>query len=193
VLEFDINFVCNKEDFQMKRAFAVFTCALFLCALLPAQGPQMPQPAPEVKKLDYFIGNWTMEGDLKPSVYGPGGKFSGSERNEWMPGGFFLRSDSKMKMPMGSASGLAVMGYDSDAKRYTYHDFNSMGEAESATGTLQGDTWTWEGQQKVGGKMMNGRYTVKVISPTSYTLKYEMADEAGNYSTVMEGKGTKSQ
>ena len=40
---------------------------------------------------------------------------------------------------------------------------------------------------------MNGRYTIKQLSPTSYTFKFELADDSGNYSTVMEGKATKNK
>ncbi len=31
-------------------------------------------PGPELKKLDYFVGNWTSEGDAKPGPMGPAAK-----------------------------------------------------------------------------------------------------------------------
>jgi Protein of unknown function (DUF1579) len=159
-----------------------------------AQTPeQPPKPSPEVKKLDYFSGNWKSEGDLKPSPFGPGGKFSATEHNEWMQGGFFLLSHSDENTPMGSGKGLAVFGYDPNEKVYTYYAFNSMGQAEQARGTLAGDTWTWTNEEKMQGKMMRGRYTIKTLAPTSYTFKFEMAPEGGAWSTVMEGKATKTQ
>ena len=177
---------------MMKRALAVFAVAMFLLPLMvQAQAPQMPKPAPEVKKLDYFMGTWKMDGDTKPSPYGPGGKISETDHNEWMPGGFFLLTHSESKSPMGEAKGLAIMGYKTDDKVYTYHEFDSMGEAVSATGTFAGDTWSWHSEDKMGGKVMKGRYTVKVLSPTSYTFKFEMASDTGEWNTVMEGKATK--
>jgi hypothetical protein len=36
------------------KSFTLFA-SLFLCAAALAQAPQMPQPAPELKKLDYFV------------------------------------------------------------------------------------------------------------------------------------------
>ena len=176
----------------MKRVLAVVAMATFLFPLIVrAQAPQTPKPAPEVKKLDYFMGTWTMEGDIKPSPYGPGGKESETDHNEWMPGGFFLLTHSETTAPMGEAKGLSIMGYKADDKVYTYHEFDSMGETISATGTVEGDTWTWHSEDKMGGKVMKGRYTVKVLSPTSYTFKFEMASDAGDWNTVMEGKATK--
>jgi hypothetical protein len=45
----------------------------------------------------------------------------------------------------------------------------------------------------MGGKVIKGRYTVKVLSPTSYTFKFETASDAGDWNTVMEGKATKAK
>ena len=117
----------------MKRVIAVFAVAMFLLPLMvQAQAPQMPKPGPELKKIDYFAGTWKMEGDTKPSSYGPGGKFSETSHNEWMPGGFFLVTHSDGKYPMGESKGLALMGYKTDDKVYTYHEFDSSGETVSA-------------------------------------------------------------
>ncbi len=73
---------------------------------------------------------------MKPSPFGPGGKITSKDHNEWMPGGFFLVSHSEFKGSMGEGTELSVMGYNSDEKLYTYHPFNSMGEAEASNGTV---------------------------------------------------------
>jgi len=178
----------------MKWVFAVIAVAVFVLPLMvQAQAPPMPKPGPELKKLDYFAGTWKTEGDIKPSPYGPGGKFTETDHNEWMPGGFFLVTHSEGTYVQGESKGLAVMGYKTEDKVYTYHEFDSTGEAISATGTVQGDTWTWLSEDKMGGKVMKGRYTVNVVSPTSYTFKYEMASDSGEWNTIMDGKATKAK
>ena len=178
---------------MLKRVSAALLFSLLCAAFAAAQTqPQTPpKPGPEVKKLDYFAGNWKSEGDMKPSQFGPGGKFSATEKNEWMPGEFFLLSNADENTPMGNGKGLAIFGYDTNEKVYTYQAYNSMGEAEHAKGTLSGDTWTWTNEEKMQGKVMRGRYVVKTLSPTSYTFKFEMAPEGGDWATVMEGKATK--
>ncbi len=109
-----------------------------------------------------------------------------------MEGNFFLVEHGVFDMgQMGKAKELAILGYDADRKVYTYHAFNSMGEAESSTGTVDGDTWTWTSDENMGGKMMKGRFTMKVLSPTSYTMKFEMSPDGTNWMTGMEGKATK--
>jgi hypothetical protein len=180
------------EDVRMKRASIIVVFLSLLFAFAAQAQMQMPKPGPEHKKLDYFLGTWSTDGDMKPGPMGPGGKFTGTSHDEWMDGGFFIVIHSDMKMPMGTGTGLAVMGYNADQKKYTYHEFNSMGEAEAATGTVDGDTWTWTDENKMNGNVVHGRYTMKILSPTSYTFKYEVSQD-GNWTTVMDGKTTKTK
>lgn len=163
-----------------------------LLLLVPAfaQAPQMPQPAPELKKLDYFVGTWKTDADMKASQFGPGGKVSSIDHIEWMQGNFFLLIHSTFSSAMGNGLELAVMGYDSANKVFTYTAFNSAGEHETATGTFDGSTWTWNSDQtsSPSGKW---RYTQKVLSPNSYSIKFEMSPNGSAWSTVMEGTATK--
>jgi hypothetical protein len=159
-------------------------------AIAYAQG-QAPKPGPELKKLEYFVGTWSSEGEMKPSPFGPGGKFTGTEQIEWMDGDFFLVGHAEGDSSMGHEKSLSVWGYDADKKVYTYHAFNSMGEAISATGTAAGDSWNWTSEETMAGKLMRSRYTIKTASPTSYTFKLEMQPEGGEWGTMMEGKASK--
>jgi hypothetical protein len=119
-------------------------------------------------------------------------KITENTHAEWMDGNLFLIEHSDGDMgPMGKIKELAAMGYDSDKKVYTYRAFSSTGEAESATGTVDGDTWTWLSDEHFGGMTMKGRFTMKVLSPTSYTMKYELSQDGTKWMTGMEGKATK--
>jgi hypothetical protein len=57
---------------------------------------------------------------------------------------------------------------------------------------VDGGTWTWLADENLGGQKMKGRYTAKVLSPTSYAMKFELSPDGTNWSTVMEGKATKA-
>jgi hypothetical protein len=153
---------------------------------------QMPKPAPELKKVEYFAGTWKSEGDMKPGPMGPGGKITMTEHNQWMDGGFFLTMHSEFKTAaMGSGSGMAYMGYDAGKKVYTYDEFNSMGEFQHSTGTVDSDTWTWIGEQHLGGSTRKTRFIIKTLSPTSYTFKFQISPDGNHWSTMMDGKATK--
>ncbi|MBV9157166.1 MAG: DUF1579 family protein [Acidobacteriaceae bacterium] len=174
----------------MKRKCFAVLAPLFFCVANYAQNPQMPQPAPELKKLDYFVGTWKTDAEMKASPNGPGGKMTATDHNEWMQGNFFLMIHSNFSLGMGSGLEVGVMGYDPVRKVYTYASYNSFGEHETGTGTLDGDTWTWNSEQTgmPGGKW---RYTQKILSPTSFSIKFEMAPDGSTWATAMEGKSTK--
>ena len=177
----------------MRQRVALLVTAFVVCAAVAAAQtpPKKPVPAPETKKLSYFSGSWKSEGEMKPSPFGPGGKFTSTEHNQWMPGGFFLVSHTEEKSPMGHSKGLAIMGYDSSDKVFTYQAYSSMGETMHARGTVEGNTWVWTNEEKLEGKLMKERYTATVDSPTSYRFKFEMQPEGGEWATVMEGKATR--
>ncbi len=169
----------------------VFLTVLFTGAVSARAQMEMQKPGPELKKLDYFVGAWTSDGDMKPGPMGPGGKITSTEHSEWMDGGFFLVIHSQFKGSMGNGTGIAFMGYNPEEKVYTYDAYNSAGQAIHSKGTVDGDTWTWNADEKMGGQVMKGRFTMKVFSPTSYSYKFEMSQDGASWTTAMDGKATK--
>lgn len=177
----------------MRRGSLAFLFALFAFLAVASAYPQMPTPAPELKKLDFMAGDWTTEGTFVPGPPGtPPSQFTTTSHLEWMDGNFFLVAHSNSDLEgMGKMSDMAVMGYDPDRKVYTNTYFSSMGQNETSTGTVDGDTWTWTGDSSYGGMTFKGRMTMKVLSPTAYTMKFEISPDGSTWSTAMEGKATK--
>jgi hypothetical protein len=168
----------------------------FLLILSAAAWAQMnAQPGPELKKLDYFLGTWNSEGTISPGPWGAGGKFTATVTNEWMLGNFFVEGHSDFKMPPevgGDGKSVSFLGYDTEQNRYTFDEFNSQGRRESSIGTLIADTWTWTSSQTYSGQDVNQKMTMKAISPTSYSLKFEVSLDGGKtWITFMEGKASK--
>jgi len=181
------------KERPMKTRFTILTCVMLLLgiALLARAQMERPKPAPELKKLDYFAGTWTAEGDIKPGPMGPGGKFTGTNHVQWMDGTFFLVTHSEFNGAMGKGTETAYMGYDGNDKMYTYDSFNSLGEADHAKGNVDGDTWTWQSETRMGPQTIKGRLTIKVLSATAYNFKFEMSPDGTTWNTVLEGKDTK--
>ena len=152
---------------------------------------ETPKPAPELKKLDYFAGTWTTEGNITPGPMGSGGRFTGTNRVRWMEGAFFLVTQSEFHGAMGKGAETAYMGYDGNDKMYTYDSFNTLGEADHARGNLNGDTWTWQSESRMGARTMKGRLTQKVLSATAYTFRFEVSPDGTTWTTALEGKATK--
>src|ERR1022692_1475183 len=174
----------------MKRAGMIFAAWIIATAAAMAQ-MQPPKPAPELKKLDTFVGSRTLDGTMKPGAMGPGGTMTETEKCEWMEGGFYLVCHSDYKSSMGNGVGLSVMGYSADDKVYTYREFNSFGEFDDSKGTFDGDTWTWTNDEKMDGKTIKGRFTIHMTSAASYTFVYDMSQDGTKWSTMMDGKASK--
>ncbi len=179
----------------MKRAAAaILLTVCILASVTLAQLPQQPpKPGPEHKWMDYLVGRWTGEADVKASPFGPAGKLTYTEDIEWFTGGFFLVMHWESKGPEGEDKGLVVMGYNPEEKVYFSRTFESSGSTSYFKGPVEGDTWTGTSPEfKRDGKLMKARYVNKRLSPTSYSFKMEYSTEGGPWSTYMEGKATKA-
>jgi hypothetical protein len=177
---------------NMHRKVVLISFVMLIAASAWAQ--MSVTPGPEVKKLDYFAGSWTTESTIAQGPWGMGGKFTSTTTNEWMAGNFFLQGHDEFKMPPelgGEGKGASFIGYDTEQNVYTLDAFNSQGRREAWTGSVTGDTWTWTGSQTYAGQAFQQKMTMKILSPTSYSVKFEISMDGKDWMTFMEGKSTK--
>lgn len=176
----------------MRFKIALIPVVLSIAVSVWAQMPS--KPGPEVKKLEYFAGTWTTEGTIAQGPWGMGGKFSATDTSEWMDGSFFLVGHSEAKMPPeigGESKGTSYLGYDSNENTYTMDTFNNQGRRGTMKGAVSGDTWTWTGTQVYDGQEIKQKMTMKVVTPTSYSMKFEVSVDGTNWMTFMDCKATK--
>ncbi|MGH9365751.1 MAG: hypothetical protein ACRD1B_10890, partial [Thermoanaerobaculia bacterium] len=77
----------------MKRfKLAILVASGLLIAAVAAQAEEKkagpPKPGPEVKKMAYFAGTWTSEGEVKANPMMPAGKMTSTDVCTWYKGGF---------------------------------------------------------------------------------------------------------
>jgi hypothetical protein len=153
---------------------------------------RMSRPrAPELKKLDFFAGDWKSEATIHDAPGNRDTTYRSTNHAEWMEGNFFLVEHWEFELDGVKGKELSIKGYDSERKVYTYHAFTSMGEAFYDTGTVDGDVWTWLRDEASGDVPTKGRYTIKVMSSAAYTFKFETSEDGANWENVMEGKSTR--
>ena len=169
------------------RSVAVILICGFTSLLRSQAPPAPPKPGPEHTKLEYFVGKWTVDSEIKANEFVRAGKTVSTETCTLGPGGFYVECHAEGQLP----TRLAIVAYDSHAKVYTSYYASSVGLVGVGTGTVEGNTWTWMVEDKFAGKAIKGRTTSTMLSPTEYTFKYEMADGKGGYTTFVEGKATK--
>jgi hypothetical protein len=66
-----------------------------------------------------------------------------------------------------------------------------MGWSNAAKGAVDGDTWTFDGESKMGNKLIKNRSTIKISSPDSAVMRSQMSVEGGPMTSFMELKGTR--
>jgi hypothetical protein len=83
--------------------------------------PQMPAPDPALKRLDRFVGTWSMEGHLVGSSEN---NIKGQANYRWLPGGFFLEQRVQldfMGMQIDSLGMASGPGRGRDPERALRH------------------------------------------------------------------------
>jgi hypothetical protein len=158
-----------------------------------AEEPKAPKPSPEHQRLGYFVGNWTTEGEMKPSEMGPGGKMTSVDKCTWFEGGFAVVCHSEGKSPMGPSKSIGILGYSAEEKVYTYAGVDSSGMTMTTVpqGTRQGDTWIYNDESMMGGRKVKSRVTIKELSPTAYSFRMDLQGPDGKWATMMESQSTR--
>ncbi len=84
---------------------------------------QMPQPAPELKKLSRLIGTWNMKGHLLGSDEE---NITGQMTFSWLPGEFFLLQSGSLSFMGMPIENHELIGYDEESKSFTSLVYSNM-------------------------------------------------------------------
>jgi hypothetical protein len=168
-----------------------FTVAL--AGVASAQAPPETKPTPEHARLGYYVGTWQTEGEMKASPFGPGGKVTSRDDCQWFEGKFAVICNGRGMGPMGPTRSLGVLGYSAEEKVYTYYGLDSspMIMTSIPRGTVTGDTWTYENEGKMGGRIVKDRFVIEQRSADSYRFRWQVLGDGGAWNTVLEGKSTR--
>ncbi|HET6922383.1 MAG TPA: DUF1579 family protein, partial [Anaeromyxobacteraceae bacterium] len=100
---------------------------------------------------------------------------------------------SQGKGPAGPTRGIGIMGYSAGDKVYLYYgvDNSPMTMTTVPRGTVEGDTWTYHDESKMGDQTVKSRYVMKQLDKKSYSFKWEIQGPDGQWKTVSEGKATR--
>ena len=174
----------------MSRAWFVL-CLLMSTVALTAQGPGAPKPGPEHKRLEFFVGKWQFEGEIKKTDFGPAGKMTGTEQCEWFEGGFHVICRGEGSIGGQRSKELVVLGYDRESGVFTRYNIGSSGEGGFATAKIDGKVWRWQGVHPAAQNGMRFRFPWTETSADTYTGTVEISKDGKTYQTVIEAKATR--
>lgn len=138
----------------------------------------MPTPNPALKRLDFLVGTWRLDGTLEAGAMGPGGTVSGTETFAWLAGGFFLVHHWDGHFDVGGQTmvdtGYEFFDHDPATDGYRAHFFNSLGPYDVAASKYAGD---FDGTALV------------LTGPARITRRPEGAERIGYDGEVPDGSG----
>ena len=178
----------------MKRiATVVCLVIVALAAAAWTQAPaSAPKPAPELKKLGVYVGQWIYEGEYKPGLLGPGGKATGDATCEMILRGFFLEWRWREQGTTVETRGFEVLSYDPVNNTYPSSAFVDDGSSSLGAYVLDGNTSSYSGKLAVGGKQYRSKVTeVFAADSMSFTQKAEISADGNTWTPLFEAKYTK--
>ena len=107
---------------------------------------QSPEPGPEIRLLEVFIGKWINQGDTIAAPGAPSVEITTSDVYEWMPGGFFILHTAYGRIGTMDVGGTEILGYDPAARKHFSRFFDSRGNIHETELIAKGNTWTWKGK-----------------------------------------------
>lgn len=86
--------------------------------------PGMPRPDPALRKLDRFVGTWSMRGHL---VGSNDENIVGEATFQWLKGGFFMQQDVHLDFAgMFKIDSREIIGYDPQARAFSSLVYSNM-------------------------------------------------------------------
>jgi Protein of unknown function (DUF1579) len=77
--------------------------------------PHLPQPDPALRRLDRFVGRWSMKGSL---VGSDEKNITGETTFRWLPGGFFLEQHVQLNFMGMQIDSTELIGYDPETNTF---------------------------------------------------------------------------
>ncbi|HJU98558.1 MAG TPA: DUF1579 family protein [Jiangellaceae bacterium] len=147
-----------------------------------------PRPDPALRRLDFLVGTWRIEGETVPEFSGPQLKSMSTETFEWLDGGFFLQhrwdavfgepaEDPGRELPGGAVQrGVMFYGFDASTSRYRTHFFDGNGPFHEGS--------MYEGEVVDDGKLRftgPARFTLVENPDGTVTNDWELRDDNGDW------------
>src|SRR6476469_8565157 len=123
-----------------------------------------PKPAPEMEKLNFYLGEWDYTETYGKSANGP--KNAGVYTSKLGPGGNSLINTFHSQGPVGDFEGLMIFTWDPGEKAYKLYVFgNNLPGAMVSTGAFEGDTLVFHSEITAQGTTVKLRNTTRVTEP----------------------------
>jgi hypothetical protein len=165
-----------------KIAIAIVALNAVVCVTAAAQTPAV---SAEIKRLAFYVGNWSESGEMREDPAKAFKAIAGSETCEWTAGRSAVLCREKTSGPGGGWNGVYILSYDPSDKRYHVRGTEYPGSDMHAIGQIDGDRWIWISDPFPDGSRI--RYTFAPALRGARTLTVD-AGGASNWSRIVNLK-----
>jgi Protein of unknown function (DUF1579) len=139
---------------------------------------QAPQPGPEHRRLEVFIGRWITEGETVATPDAPSVKITASDIYEWVPGRFAVLHTAYGRIGEMDVGGVEMITYDPERGNYATYFFDSHGHV--TVGDLIHDDGAWIVKQP------HTRCTSTIGDDGSFHAAHEQSDDGVEWRPSMD-------
>ncbi|MBI4476633.1 MAG: hypothetical protein HY654_05635 [Acidobacteria bacterium] len=144
-------------------------------------------PVPILNFEEYFVGTWKFEWDAPDSVFGPGGRISGTE--VYKPGvdGKFFESEIDATGPQGPFTVKSTIAYLAGSKVISRYEQDSRGFSYLRAGSVGGDLGGYfniyyeSTPFTCNGKIVRLKTTTRLLSPVSFRVNAQISVDGGPF------------
>src|SRR5581483_2653270 len=190
------NRVLPESGATMKSA--TVTLVLAFIAFTQFTHAQQPTPKPpELKVLERWVGNRTLEVTGKPSVWEPeGSKWEGTSRGEVVLDGRFLYTTVKAKGKLGKYEFVALRTYDQNKKvfpSWSYWITNKASGINETTGQWDEDTRTMTDSGVDAARGTTAHSKMMFLDKDRLDFTFVVKDKEGKFLLNRHGTTRKSK
>lgn len=178
----------------MKRLIIRAGALLLALVAASAHAGPTPGPPPELKKLDVWVGTWSLSGTAKDQPNEREYPVLWRLREHWVLNGFFLQVAQTWRGNGQILNNLEMLSYDPTRKIYTDLGFGSDGSTWSLTATFSGATMIERGESKgTDGAMTRCRMAWVFSNDGTSVSGTQRCEKNGARWQALKVAGTKSK
>jgi hypothetical protein len=148
--------------------------------------------APELKRMDVWIGHWQSKTQVLNTPYSQAESMSSEMTCSWSPSHSFVLCEHVMHGPNGTTNSLSVYTYDEADKVYKFFGVEKDSYPREVPMQVNGNVWSFGTEVRSQDKTIMFLTSDEFLSDRSMRFRTEFSDDNGeHWSRLNQGELTK--
>ena len=152
----------------------------------------VPQFAPELTKMDVWVGTWESQTQVMTTPYSEAASVTSEMTCSWSPHHGFILCDHLMNGPTGVSNSLSVYTYDESGKTYKFFGVDKDSSPREIPMQVKGNVWSFGTEVQNQDKTIMFLTNDEFISDKVMNFSTEFSEDNGrNWKKLNQGQLTK--